>query len=118
MLLAGDSRISSLTSKFSFSLEALYTQLEECAGVAVYQENKGGTSGFHDAGHDAYTTGHCFAKMLHFFPLYELEKYHNRLYAHNSVCVINLQGDDELPADVGLLANVDCRLCWNTGRRK
>eukprot|EP00826_Nyctotherus_ovalis_P053699 TRINITY_DN7004_c0_g1_i10.p3 TRINITY_DN7004_c0_g1~~TRINITY_DN7004_c0_g1_i10.p3 ORF type:complete len:119 (-),score=20.48 TRINITY_DN7004_c0_g1_i10:606-962(-) len=118
MLLAGDPIICSLTSKFSFSLESLYCRLEECAGVAVRLENKGSTGGFHDAGHDAYTTGHCFAKMLHYFPLYELEKYQNRLYAHNSVCVINLQGDDELPLDVALIIKLDCRLYWNIRRRK
>jgi len=101
MLLAADPSIRALSNyKSSYSLEATYRLLEKCGGVTINLENKSSPRTFHDAGYDAYITGYCFAKMLHYLPLYILDRYRNRLYSHNSIYIINLQGEDDLPSDV------------------
>lgn len=119
-LLVSDPAIRALSNHVnSLSLESMYFRLRDCGGVKVTQEMTGLVSMFHDAGYDSYITGYCFAKMLHYFALYEISKYINRLYSHKSVYYINLQGEDELPVDVIYHINlIDVSLCCNIIKRQ
>lgn len=101
MLLSSNPVIRGLSrGNQSYGLESIYRLLNHCEGVSVSIEGNYFNSSFHDAGYDSYITGFCFAKMLHYFSICDLETYCNKLYSHKSLFTINLRGEDELPSDV------------------
>jgi len=102
MLMVSDKAIQSLPySPQSNTLETIYNSLQYAVETQVilgieneaYMEE----TCFHEAGYDSYITGYCFAKMLHFIPMYDLEKYRNKAYSHRSCFAYNFFGEDSTP---------------------
>ena len=123
MLLVSDTHIQSLTyHPQSCTLESIYYTFKYYGEISISLgiDNTPYDTGscFHEAGYDSYITGYCFSKMLYYFPVYELEKYQNKLYSHKSVYTVNLSGEDELPPNVMLSDKskpIDNCLYWKIG---